>query len=199
QPDRAGGDRQRDHRRARGGAGQRQDGRGRRLRERPPRRRRVREGRARAALVPGRARHDSRGQADPSRARQQPVRRLTAGVLRGVLYIAIAVVIVWSVAAIWLDGPMNGVLAAVLCGLIAAGSLLVLVLVRPWWWAAVGAVIPFVIVLAWWLSLAPSNTRNWQPDVARLPSAQIHDNIVTIQNVRNFAYPSATTAVERWE
>ena len=127
------------------------------------------------------------------------MRRLTAGVLRGVLYIAIAVVIVWSVAAVWLDGPMNGVLAAVLCGLIAAGSLLVLVLVRPWWWAAVGAVIPFVIVLAWWLSLAPSNTRNWQPDVARLPSAQIRDNLVTIQNVRNFAYPSPTTVVERWE
>jgi hypothetical protein len=115
------------------------------------------------------------------------------------MYIAIAVVIAWSVAAVWIDGPTDRVLAAALCLLIAAGSLTVLILVRPWWCAAAAAVVPFAIVLAWWLSIAPSNARDWQPDVANLPSAQIHGNLVTIQNVRNFAYPSPTAVVERWE
>jgi len=127
------------------------------------------------------------------------VRRLAASVLRLVLYLAVAVVIAWSVAAVWIDGPKDRVLAAVLCVLIAVGSLIVLILVRPWWRAAAAAVVPFVIVLAWWLSLSPSNTQNWQLDVARLPSAQIHGSFVTIQNVRNFAYPSPTAVVERWE
>jgi hypothetical protein len=82
---------------------------------------------------------------------------------------------------------------------VAAGSLLPLIMVRPWWWGSAAAVVPFAIVLAWWLSIAPSNTRNWQPDVARLPSAAIDGHLVTIQNVRDFAYPSPTAVVERWE
>jgi len=71
------------------------------------------------------------------------VRRLAAGVLGIVMYIAIAVVIAWSVAAVWIDGPTDRVLAAALCLLIAAGSLTVLSLVGPWWWAAGAAVVLF--------------------------------------------------------
>ena len=127
------------------------------------------------------------------------MRGLVAGTLRVILYIVIVAVTAWSVAAIWIDGPKNRPLAAALCVVVAAATLLLLVLVRPWWWAGAAAVVPFVVVLAWWLSIAPSNTRDWQPDVARLPSAAIEGSRVTIRNVRNFAYPSPTAVVERWE
>jgi hypothetical protein len=127
------------------------------------------------------------------------VRRLAAGSLRVALSTVIIAVVAWSLAAIWIDGPKNRPLAAALCAVVAAGSLLSLIMIRPWWWGTAAAVVPFAIVLAWWLSIAPSNTRDWQPDVARLPSATIDGHLVTIQNVRDFAYPSPTTAVERWE
>jgi len=127
------------------------------------------------------------------------VRGLVAGTVRVILYIVIVAVTAWSIAAIWIDGPKNRPLAAVLCAVVAAGALLLLVLVRPWWWAGAAAAVPFVVVLAWWLSIPPSNTRDWQPDVARLPSAVIEGNRVTIRNVRDFAYPSPTAMVERWE
>ena len=127
------------------------------------------------------------------------MRGFVAGTLRVILYIVILAVTAWSVAAIWIDGPKNRPLAAALCVVVAAATLLLLVLVRPWWWAGAAAVVPFVVVLAWWLSIPPSNTRDWQPDVARLPSAVIEGNRVTIRNVRNFAYPSPTAVVERWE
>jgi len=125
--------------------------------------------------------------------------RLAGLSLRVVLSIVIVAVVAWSVAAIWIDGPKNRVLAAALCALIAAGSLILMIVVRPWWWGCAGAAVAFVIVVTWWLSIAPSNTANWQPDVARLASAEINGNLVTIRNVRNFSYPSATTVVERWE
>jgi hypothetical protein len=115
------------------------------------------------------------------------------------LYIIVVAVIAWSVAAIWIDGPKSRALAAALCAVVAAGSLLLLIVVRPWWWAGVAAVVPFVVVLAWWLSIAPTNTADWQPDVARLPSAVFDGDRVTIRNVRDFAYPSPTAVVERWE
>jgi len=127
------------------------------------------------------------------------LRRLATRSLRVVLSVVIVAVVAWSVAAIWIDGPKNRALAAALCALIAAGSLILRLVVRPWWWGYTAAVVAFVIVLAWWLSIAPSNTRNWQPDVARLPSAEINGHLVTIRNVRNFPYPSPTAVVERWE
>ncbi len=125
--------------------------------------------------------------------------RLASGVARAIVYAALAVVIAWSVAAVWIDGPASRTLSAALCALVAAGSLIGLVLIRPWWRAAAVAVIPFVVVLAWWLSLAPSNAGAWQPDVAHLPTADVNGNLVVIRNLRNFAYPSPTTVVERWE
>ena len=125
--------------------------------------------------------------------------RLAAVSLRVVLSTVIVAVVAWSVAAIWIDGPKNRVLAAALCALLAAGSLILMIMVRPWWGGYAGAAVAFVIVLAWWLSIAPSNTRDWQPDVARLASAQIDGHIVTIRNVRDFAYPSPTTVVARWQ
>jgi uncharacterized protein DUF4105 len=115
------------------------------------------------------------------------------------LYIIVVALVAWSLAAIWIDGPKSRALAAALCAVVAAGSLLLLIVVRPWWWAGVAAFVPFVVVLAWWLSIAPTNTADWQPDVARLPSAVFDGDRVTIRNVRDFAYPSPTAVVERWE
>jgi Domain of unknown function (DUF4105) len=124
---------------------------------------------------------------------------LAAGALRVALTLVIVAAAAWSVAAIWIDGPKNRELAGALCVVVAAASLLVLFVVRPWWWSITAAVVPFAIVLVWWLSLAPSNSRDWQPDVARLPSAEIDGNRATIRNVRNFSYPSPPEVVERWE
>jgi hypothetical protein len=47
-------------------------------------------------------------------------------------------------------------------------------------------------VLVWWLLMPPSNSRNWQPDVAVLPWADIQGNRVTIHNIRNCDYRSET-------
>jgi hypothetical protein len=119
------------------------------------------------------------------------VKSLATVALRVVLTALVVAVVAWSVAAIWIDGPKNRELAGMLCVVVGAGSLLLLLVVQPWWWSLATAVVPFVVVLAWWLSIAPSNDRDWQADVARLPSATIAGDRVTIRNVRNFAYPSA--------
>jgi hypothetical protein len=45
----------------------------------------------------------------------------------------------------------------------------------------------------------PSNHRDWRPDVARLATAKVQGERVTIQNVRNFRYRSVEEFDERWE
>jgi hypothetical protein len=120
-------------------------------------------------------------------------------VLRITVSPALAIVIVWAATALWIDGPESRALAGTLAGGLVLSAGVAAVLIRPWWRAAVAVFAPFAIVLAWWLTLAPSNERNWQPDVARLPTATIDGSMLTIRNVRNFTYRREQDFTERWE
>jgi hypothetical protein len=46
----------------------------------------------------------------------------------------------------------------------------------------------FLLVLIWWLGIAPSNTGAWQADVSQLASADVSGSQVTFHNVRNCDY-----------
>jgi len=48
------------------------------------------------------------------------------------------------------------------------------------------------LVMAWWFNLKPSNDRDWQPDLAVLPYADINGSKVTVHNVRNCDYRTET-------
>ncbi len=58
--------------------------------------------------------------------------------------------------------------------------------------AAAATLAAFALVLGWWLSLAPSNDRDWQLDVAVLPYADINGNQVALHNIRNCDYRTET-------
>jgi len=49
-----------------------------------------------------------------------------------------------------------------------------------------------VILAAWWLSIPASNHRDWQPDVALLPWAEIDGDRVALHHIRNCEYRSET-------
>jgi hypothetical protein len=54
----------------------------------------------------------------------------------------------------------------------------------------------------WWMTIQPSNDRDWQPDVARLLTAEVDPDDpsrVVLRNVRNFDWRTPTEATERWE
>lgn len=50
----------------------------------------------------------------------------------------------------------------------------------------------FCLILLWWFALEPSNTRDWQPDVAVLPRAELSGDLITLRNIRNCDYISET-------
>jgi hypothetical protein len=127
--------------------------------------------------------------------------------LRGALRLALTVVfsvivcggVAWAVLALWFDGPGSRVLAGAMCVAVALSSLLLAVLVRPRLRGLAAASVPIVLVALWWVSLAPSNSRDWSPDVARTARAVIVDSSVTIENVRNFKYRAESDYDPRWE
>ena len=65
--------------------------------------------------------------------------------------------------------------------------------------AVAAPIVLIALTLAWWHARRPSNTRDWQPDVARLATAELHGHQVTLKNVRNFRYRSRTDFDEHWE
>ena len=77
-----------------------------------------------------------------------------------------------------------------LAGTFGVISLLLPLLVRPRRRGVMASVGIFILVVAWWLAIPPANHRDWQPDVAVLPSATFAGKMVTIHNIRNCDYRS---------
>lgn len=55
------------------------------------------------------------------------------------------------------------------------------------------------IFIGWWRGLRPSNDRDWRPEVARVSTAEVQGDRVTVRNVRNFRYRAVEDFDERWE
>jgi hypothetical protein len=127
------------------------------------------------------------------------VPRLGRAVLRVIVALTLALAVLWAAVALWIDGPGSRSLSAALAGGLVLVALAAAVLVRPWRRAALFVFVLFVAVLAWWLTLAPSNDRDWQPDVARVPTATLDGSLLTVRNVRNFTYRGEQEFDERWE
>jgi len=115
-----------------------------------------------------------------------------------VLWIALLAATAWGSAALWFDGPATQPLAVLLAGAYALATLVVLIKVRPMRRAYAGALVLFALLLGWWLSIAPSNDRDWQPEVERLAYAEIDGDRVTVRNIRNFDYRSETDFTPAW-
>ena len=101
----------------------------------------------------------------------------------------------WAFGALYFDFPKAGTFVAILF-VIALLAIVIFVRGKLLKLAIIGA---FAIVIAWWLTLKPSNGRAWQPDVAQTAWADINGDEITIHNVRNCDYRTQTDFTPRWE
>ncbi len=108
-----------------------------------------------------------------------------------VLGLGLLLMTLWAAAALFFDVRVPWLrlpLSAIYVVAIAAGLIRIRQRTRGVLFCAGG----FLIVLGWWLMLAPSNERDWQPDVAVLPYADLAGDKITIHNIRNCDYRTET-------
>jgi hypothetical protein len=127
-----------------------------------------------------------------------------AGRVVGLLLLGLVEVLatLWGALAIRYSdlpsGPWRTALAAAfgVLGLAAVAALL-----HPWarWRALAAFAAAFVLLLAWWGTIRPSNDRDWAPEYAVLSRATVDGDRVTLHNVRNFDYRTETDFTPRWE
>src|SRR5947199_9978083 len=107
------------------------------------------------------------------------------------------IAVAWAFGAVWFDAPFGNA-NKIVAGLLAIASAAALVFVRPFW-RKIGAVaLLFGVVLAWWLTLSPTNDSDWQADVAQKAWADIQGDEVTLHNVRNCDYRTETDYTPHW-
>jgi hypothetical protein len=118
--------------------------------------------------------------------------------LLGVVTLVLLIGVAWAFGALWFDFPFSA-FRRPLAAAFGLGAIAALVFVRPRWRAQLGVAGAIALVAAWWLTIRPSNTRDWQPEVAEAPYVEIDGDRVVIHNFRNFEYFSKTDFQPRWE
>ncbi len=104
----------------------------------------------------------------------------------------------WAAGALFFDLPIGWLRAPL--AFVYFGAMLAAFIFVKGRWRAMGVVAGgFVVVLAWWLTIKPTEDRAWQPDVARSAWAVIRGDEVTLYNVRDCEYRSETDYTPRWE
>ena len=85
--------------------------------------------------------------------------------------------LLWATAALWIGGPASGALAGLRAVLPLFATGWALARVRPLRRAIGVAMLAPAAVTVWWLSLEPSNDRDWLRDVAHPPHARIEGDL----------------------
>jgi hypothetical protein len=107
-------------------------------------------------------------------------------------FLVVALMTAWASLAIYYSHLSSEGIRAAIAIVFVLCTAAAFLLFKKRSWTVIGFLAVFCLIVVWWLNIKPSNTRNWQPDVAVLPYATIQDNLVTIHNIRNLNYRTET-------
>jgi hypothetical protein len=113
--------------------------------------------------------------------------------------LAVAGATMWAALAIYYSDLAGEPLRLGLAAAFALGVLAAFVFLPNRRRTLLGFGAAFALLLLWWLSIAPSNERDWQTEVALLPYATRDGDLVTLHNVRNFDYRTEQDFVARYD
>ena len=124
---------------------------------------------------------------------------VTLGWLISVIgFLCRALIVVWATLAIYYSNLPWGEVRLGLAVAFAAFAIWAL------WFSRqrrmrIGVFALFLAVVAWWISIPPSQDRNWRPEVAVMPRAVIDGDRIHLTGVRNFDYRTRSEFTVRYE
>src|ERR1700760_4735592 len=116
--------------------------------------------------------------------------------LLALIWIVAGIAVAWAAGALYFDLPAPAPLRTVAAITWVLAALFGLV---RGWQGRIIALLCFLLIAGWWSTLRPTQNRNWQPQVAVLAYATREGDQITVHNVRNFEYRTATDFTPRYE
>jgi hypothetical protein len=105
----------------------------------------------------------------------------------------------WGSLALYYSGPGPDWYKYFLLIIFLCSLPVIVYLEMDFWQKSVSFAAIFMVLLAWWIPLKATNDKEWAPEVARIPYAEIENDILILHNVRNFKYETRTIFTECWE
>lgn len=108
---------------------------------------------------------------------------------------------IWGTLLLLYTTPEAGNLDVLLAAGLAVATLAILAMLAlpRWRRRAIGIhALLFALLLAWWGGIRPSNDRDWQPDMSRLPHITRDGDMIRVHNIRNFDYRSEFDYTPSW-
>ena len=112
-----------------------------------------------------------------------------------ILWIVLVILNIWAVAALYVDCRIAWLRIPLV---VISLAVLIFLMIKVPRRRALSSVLCVFVVMAWWLSLKPSDVGDWQPDVARRAWADIAGDQITVHNVRNCDYRTETEYSNCW-
>jgi len=135
----------------------------------------------------------------PSTVPAKFARSALRNVSAALLLLVIALGTLWAAAAIFFDLPGPAALRYTLAAIYLAGVVAALIITGITTRAVTSWLGAWLLIFSWWLTLKPTNERDWQSDVARVAWAEMDGTRATIHNIRNFSYFSERDFVPEWQ
>jgi Domain of unknown function (DUF4105) len=126
-------------------------------------------------------------------------RRVLRAASLACLALLVAAMTLWATLAISYSDLSGERLRLGLAGAFALGTLAAFLFLPNRRRPLLGFFAAFAVVLFWWLSIEPSNERDWQTEVAVLPYATRDGDRVALHNVRNFDYRTEQDFAPQYE
>ncbi|MEL7483839.1 MAG: DUF4105 domain-containing protein [Planctomycetota bacterium] len=105
----------------------------------------------------------------------------------------------WIAGAIYFDALKARPIGKLAAALWFAAIVAIGILVHPTWIALLLAASLDAGFLAWWLTIKPTHDRDWRPELARMPTAELDHDTVTIRNARFARYQSLEDITPHFE
>jgi uncharacterized protein DUF4105 len=105
----------------------------------------------------------------------------------------------WGAGAIYYSPIPGGAFRTALAIAFAAGTALAFLVLPRRGRTLLGFAVVFAVLMLAWRQIPASNDRDWQPEVAMAPWAEVAGDRVTIHGVRNFEYRTEMDYTPRWE
>ncbi len=126
------------------------------------------------------------------------MRRIVKGLSVFLLGVVVMGMTAWGVGAIYYADFSSAILRQMMAAVFGVGTIVAFLLMPRRRLTLLGFCIVWIALVVWWSTIKPSNTREWSSEVAVSPYATIEEHRVTLHNIRNFDYRTATGFTPRY-